>query len=187
MSRNVTVHDPVERFSTGAVGLPGERTFFLQIRSAQKLSSVALEKSQVDALSERLRSLIREIRNSKSASIDELSVSPLIDNSPLEFPIEEDFRVGIIGIRWDADSQRISIQIQAITNEQIVDLLDEEEASILEDAPDLIIANIRIHQAKSFIERSDAVLSAGRKICPFCGLPINIDGHLCPRANGYRR
>jgi len=131
--------------------------------------------------------LIREVKASGSASIDELSVPFKRDNEPLEFPIDEDFRVGIIGISWDEDSQRIGIQIQAIGNEEIVDLLDDDEAAQIEDAPDLIIVSLRIYQAKSFVERSEAVVSAGRQVCPFCGLPINMDGHLCPRANGYRR
>ena len=187
MSRITFVHDPVDRCTTGTVGVPGERTFFLQARSASGLSSVVVEKNQVQALAERLKTLIREVKASGSASIDELSVSFKRDNEPLEFPIDEDFRVGIIGISWDEDSQRIGIQIQAIGNEEIVDLLDDDEAAQIEDAPDLIIVSLRIYQAKSFVERSEAVVSAGRQVCPFCGLPINMEGHLCPRANGYRR
>ena len=187
MSRISIVHDPVQRFTTGTVGVPGERTFFLQARSASGLSSVVVEKNQVQALAERLKVLIREIRSSGSASMDELAVAHLRDNEPLDFPIDEDFRVGIIGISWDEDQQRIGIQIQAMGNEEIVDLLDDDEALEIEDAPDLVVVSLRIHQARTFLERSEAVISAGRQVCPFCGLPVNVDGHLCPRANGYRR
>jgi hypothetical protein len=31
------------------------------------------------------------------------------------------------------------------------------------------------------------VVNAGRAPCPFCGSPIDPAGHLCPRANGFRR
>jgi hypothetical protein len=82
---------------------------------------------------------VREIKSSGSASIDELSVAHVKDVKPLDFPIDEDFRVGIIGISWDEETQRIGIQIQAIGNEEIVDLLDDEQAAQIEDAPDLII------------------------------------------------
>jgi len=187
VSRVTIIHDPVDRFTAGTVGLPGERTFFLQAKSAAALSSVSLEKNQVQALSERLKTLIREIKNSGSASLDELSIVQQKDLQPLELPIEDDFRVGIIGISWDEELQRIGVHIQAMGNETIIDLLDDEEALQIEDAPDLITLSLRIHQARTFIERSDSVVSAGRRVCPFCGLPINIDGHLCPRANGYRR
>jgi uncharacterized repeat protein (TIGR03847 family) len=190
MSRITITHNPVERFATGTVGAPGERTFFIQIRSASGLSSVVLEKSQVAALTDRLKRLIRELRSSESASIDELSVVPVRDNQPLDFPVEEDFRVGIIGISWDEEVQRIGIQIQAIAEdieEEITELLDDDQAESIENAPDLILASLRIHQIRTFVERSEIVISSGREVCPFCGLPINIDGHLCPRANGYRR
>ena len=69
----------------------------------------------------------------------------------------------------------------------VEDLLDEDEAGEIEDAPDLVRMWIRIHQARTFIDRAALVINAGRSDCPFCGLPINVDGHLCPRANGYRR
>lgn len=187
MSRFLLHHDPVERFTTGTVGQPGERTFFLQIISKNGFTSVVLEKNQIQALAERLKTLVREVRATGSASIDELTVEHLRDMTPLEYPITEDFRVGIIGISWDEEIQRIGIQVQAMGDEEIVDLLEDVEALEIEDAPDLITASLRIHQVRTFIERADRVVNAGRSVCPFCGLPVNIDGHLCPRANGYRR
>ena len=187
MSRISINHEEVDRFTTGTVGLPGERTFFIQIHGTAGLSSVVVEKSRVQALAERFRGLIREVRASQSASFDELSVLHHKDYEPLEFPIDEDFRVGIIAISWDEISQRIILQLQAMGDEQITDLLDDEEALQIEDAPDLITAHLRIHQARTFVDRADSVVNAGRQVCPFCGLPINNDGHLCPRANGYRR
>ena len=30
------------------------------------------------------------------------------------------------------------------------------------------------------------VVSAGRPPCPLCGLPLDTDGHVCPRQNGHR-
>ena len=85
MSRITVVHDPVDRFTTGTVGVPGERTFFLQARSAAGLSSVVVEKNQVQALAERLKTLIREVKASGSASIDELSVPFKRDNEPVSY------------------------------------------------------------------------------------------------------
>ena len=46
--------DPPERFVTGTVGEPGQRTFFLQARSGARITSVSVEKQQVAALSERI-------------------------------------------------------------------------------------------------------------------------------------
>ncbi len=187
MSRITTSHESAERFTTGTVGLPGERTFFLQARSQGALSSVVVEKTQVQALSDRLKTLIRELQISGEASLDELSVSHNKDLAPLDFPLEEDFRVGIIGISWDSAIQRIMIHIQAMAGEEIEEVLDDSQALEIEDAPDIVIVWLRIHQARTFIQRAEAVVASGRQVCPFCGLPINVEGHLCPRANGYRR
>ena len=41
--------------------------------------------------------------------------------------------------------------------------------------------------ARAFARRCGAVVSAGRPSCPFCGQPLDPTGHICPRANGYRR
>ncbi|MEO8106384.1 MAG: DUF3090 family protein, partial [Actinomycetes bacterium] len=41
--------------------------------------------------------------------------------------------------------------------------------------------------ARAFVERAESVIAAGRPPCPFCTLPLDPDGHICPRANGYRR
>jgi len=46
---------------------------------------------------------------------------------------------------------------------------------------------IPLGYAESFAKRAIAVVGAGRVPCPFCGGPIDPSGHLCPRANGYRR
>ena len=187
MSRFIYNHDNVVRCIVGTVGLPGERQFFLQVVSAQESTCVAIEKSQALALSERLRHMMRELRRNQLASLDELNVALERDDTALEFPITEDFRVGVIGISWDQETQRILVEAQAIGDETLTELLDEDEAALLEDAPDLLSFKLRIHQARSFCDRTDAVVAAGRQPCPFCGLPVDPLGHLCPRANGYRR
>jgi uncharacterized repeat protein (TIGR03847 family) len=56
-----------------------------------------------------------------------------------------------------------------------------------EEAPDLLRVSLTLAQADAFAKRTAAVVGAGRLPCPFCGIPIDPTGHLCPRANGYRR
>lgn len=187
MSRFIYKHENVSRCIVGTVGLPGERQFFLQVVSAQETTCVAIEKSQAIALAERLRMMIRELRRNQLASLDELNIVSERDDTALEFPITEDFRVGVIGISWEQDTQRILVEAQAIGDETLTELLDDDEALLIEDAPDLLTFKLRIHQARSFCDRCDAVVAAGRQPCPFCGLPIDPNAHLCPRANGYRR
>ena len=187
MSRIIYNHESADRFIPGTIGLPGERQFFIQVSSLDGVHAVALEKGQVQALSERCRELIRELRRSGLASLDELSLPAIRDNDPLDFPLSEEFRVGVMGITWESDIQRAIIEIQEIGDETIKDLLSQEEIEEIEDAPSLIRVKLRLNQLRGFCDRADALISSGRQPCPFCGLPIDVEGHLCPRANGYRR
>jgi uncharacterized repeat protein (TIGR03847 family) len=41
--------------------------------------------------------------------------------------------------------------------------------------------------ARAFAKRALALVAAGRPPCPFCANPLDPEGHVCPRANGYRR
>ena len=181
-------HEDANRFIVGTIGVPGERAFFLQTTSISGTTTVAVEKSQVVALSERLRELLTEVRRKKLASLDELELPASIDNEGLEFPLDEEFRAGVMGISWDPQTQRVAIEIQSIADGEFTELIsDDEELSGVEDPPDLLRLTLRLNQVKGFCNRADSVVQAGRSVCPFCGLPIDTTGHLCPRANGYRR
>lgn len=179
MPRVIYRHQPATRFIVSAIGEPGERQFFIQVKSSNGLNSVTLEKTQVIALTERFEELIRELRRGKLATAADLSSAAVVDDLPMELPIDEDFQVGVISITWEKDL--VFVNIQAISQDEDL-ILDD-----LDSGPDIIIATLRIDQVKGFCERAKSIVNAGRPACPFCGLPIDPRGHLCPRANGYRR
>src|SRR6476661_5030932 len=185
--------DPPERFVAGTVGPPGQRTFFLQARTGARVVSVALEKQQVQALAERIDELLDEVMANAPGDAVVPAVAPvgLEDTAPLEQPIEEEFRAGTMTLSWDPADERIVIEVfpyseaAVITPEQVADL-DEEEFE--EPEPDeVLLVRIPAGVARAFVKRSEQVLGAGRPDCPFCGNPIDPDGHLCVRANGFRR
>ena len=161
-----------ERFVAGTVGEPGERAFYLQIRSNARLFSVAVEKAQVQAISARLEVMIAEIRTSNPLMIIEKLP---IDDAPLETPIDAEFQIGAMSLAWDEESTLICVEL--------FELEDDEEDS----EGEVVEINITVAMAAAFAARSKAVVNAGRLPCPFCGIPIDPRGHLCPRANGYRR
>jgi hypothetical protein len=39
--------------------------------------------------------------------------------------------------------------------------------------------------ALGFAQRARRIVGQGRPPCPFCGQPLNAEGHLCARKNGY--
>ena len=181
MSR-IFLFDPVERFVAGTVGIPGERTFFLQARTGSRLVSVSLEKAQVAAIADRVLQILREIRLSEPLAVFERVA---YDDQPLESPIDEEFRVGVIGLAYVSDRRLIEIDLQAIVDS---DDADEELLEIdTSSDQDILRILMTLGYAESFAKRANTVVAAGRAPCPFCGGPIDPNGHLCPRANGYRR
>ena len=183
MNHRVIEFQEPARFTVGTVGVPGERTFFIQAEDGARLISVSLEKSQVQALAERLTFMLKEIKQVLPTFT--LSVLPR-DENPLSSPIEEEFRVGLIGLAFDQSTGLIQIDLQAVSDEddsqsEFVDVDD------LSSDKDILRVSITPDEASRFSKRAISVVGAGRLPCPFCGGPIDSRGHLCPRANGYRR
>jgi len=182
MARIIRFENP-DRFVVGTVGQPGERTFFLQVREGNRLTSMSLEKSQVQALAERLDFMVREIKKSDPTFILR---SFARDDGPLETPIEEEFRIGVISLAFDTTAQRIQIDVQAVSEnaEENVEFSDDE---LSEKDLDLVRILLPPSEVDRFSKRAAIVVAAGRQPCPFCGGPLDPKGHLCPRSNGYRR
>ena len=181
--------DPPERFVAGTVGPPGQRTFFLQARTGARVTSVALEKQQVSVLAERIDELLDELMNSEATRGLIPAVAPLDldDAAPLDQPIQEEFRAGTMTLSWDPGDERVVIEVFPYTEAAVVspDQLDEE---LTEPEPDeVFLVRLEAGAARAFVKRAEQVLEAGRPSCPFCGNPIDPDGHLCVRANGFRR
>jgi uncharacterized repeat protein (TIGR03847 family) len=188
MARQVFLYDPPDRFVAGTVGEPGQRTFFLQASAGGRLTSVALEKQQVLLLAEQVDRLLDEV--SRVAGEDTPVPAPpaeVTDLAPLEQPIEEDFRVATLALGWDPRVDRLVIVAQAPGEDGeagAAPAIDDEDD---EDGPDVLRVRLTAAMAREFARRAASVVSAGRPPCPFCGLPLDAAGHVCPRQNGYRR
>ena len=181
--------DPPERFVTGTVGQPGSRAFYLQARSGTTLVSVGVEKQQVAALAERIDELLDEVMATAPHSTVVPAVAPfdLVDSAPLDQPIEEEFRAGTMTLSWDPDDERVVIEVFPFSEAAVI-APDQLEESIVEPEPEeVLVVRLAPGYARAFVQRSGQVLEAGRPTCPFCGNPIDPDGHLCVRANGFKR
>ncbi len=189
MSRQVFLYDPPERFVAGTVGEPGARTFFLQARAQGRVTSVALEKQQVALLAEQIDKLLDEVLRVTGGDVPvpPPTDDPVDDLAPLDQPVEEDFRVGTLALGWDPSSERLVIVAQAPGEEDAEvpgPAIDDDESV---EGPDVMRVRLTGEMARAFAKRAQSVVSAGRPACPFCGLPLDPAGHICPRANGYRR
>ncbi|MBV8931534.1 MAG: DUF3090 domain-containing protein [Kutzneria sp.] len=184
MARVIHVFRQPERFVAGTVGQPGDRTFYLQAFEDGRLVSVMLEKAQVAVLAERIGSLLEEVGRRFGTTVPDSAPDDLVDTQPLETPVEEEFRVGTMGLGWDAESNAVVVELLAVTEEEI------DEAVVLDDTeegPDAVRVFLSPLAARAFASRADRVVNAGRRPCPLCEEPLDPEGHVCPRQNGYRR
>ena len=185
MSRTVHSFDPPERFVAGTVGQPGDRTFYLQAGGGGRTVSVALEKVQVAVLAERLEELLETVRRTGTAEVPSVAPRELEDTAPLDAPVEEEFRVGTMGLAWDGDTERVVVE--ALAQAESESDGEVEPLSDSEQGPDALRVHLTADAARAFIRRAQRVVAAGRPPCPLCGLPLDPEGHICPRQNGHRR
>ena len=185
MPRQIFFFDPPDRFVAGTVGQPGERTFFLQASGSGNVISVALEKIQVAALAERLEELLETVRRTTDADVPVVAPRELEDTAPLDAPVEEEFRVGSMGLGWDGETERVVLEALAQPEDEAQ--AEVEPLSEVDEGPDALRVVITADMARAFIKRAQRVVAAGRPPCPLCGLPLDPEGHICPRQNGHRR
>jgi uncharacterized repeat protein (TIGR03847 family) len=162
--------DPVDRITTGTIGEPGNRTFFLQARRGRELVSLVVEKQHVSALAEAVDQLLENLaeRNPLLSTSDDLLG---YTNMALEEPLEETFRVAELGLGYDEDRDLLVIIARAMGDDD-----SEREFARL---------TMTREQARALSREGAEVVTKGRKRCPQCGEPMELSGHFCLRKNGY--
>jgi len=172
--------EDVDAFTTGAIGQPGSRVFFLQVRHGKQRVAVKCEKQQVSAIAQYLRRVLNDLPPPDDR--------PLAGSLELVEPIDEAFVLGPIGLGYDRTSDRLVVQLEELG---FADDDDDDEFDELDDTPDDesddADGHIRLYvtrgQAASFCEYAEQVVAAGRPDCRWCDQPIDPDGHPCPRMN----
>ncbi len=189
MPRRRYIFDPPDRFVAGTVGEPGDRTFFLQARTGDRLVSIALEKVQVAVLAQRLNDLLEEldrrgVADATPVEVEHVAEVAATDAEPLDEPLIEAFRAGSLTLGWDGGEERILVEARA-TGDDGEPIDPDEDDDDDEDGPDMLSVRITADAARSFVARAARVVGEGRPPCPLCGAPLDPRGHICPRRNGH--
>lgn len=184
MTRQLHLFSQPQRFVAGTVGQPGDRTFYLQATDGIRTVSVSLEKSQVSVLADRMSDLLDEVATRQAAVVPP---DPVVnDLDPLASPVDEEFRVAAMGLAWDTDLD--AVVVEAVAMAEGAESLDEDQIlSDSEEGPDALRVTMTTVAARAFVDRARRVVSSGRPPCPLCSLPLDPEGHICPRQNGYHR
>jgi uncharacterized repeat protein (TIGR03847 family) len=125
-------------------------------------------------------------RSGGTAAVPAVAPHELDDSAPLDMPVIEQFRVGTLALAWDEDDERVVVEASAIPVEgqDAIEPLSEDDEV---EGPDVLRVRVTGAQARAFASRALEIVTAGRPPCPLCGLPLDPEGHVCPRQNGYRR
>lgn len=183
MPRQIHIFRSPDRFQAGTVGQPGEREFFVQAVEGNRVVSVMCEKQQVAILADRLGSLIEEVGRRFGAAPD---AGPLHvqQASGLSTPVDAEFRVGTMGLAWDGAGSHVIVELLALTEQEVG---EDQVLEDREDAPDALRVFLTLAEARAFATHAERIVAAGRPPCPLCGNPLDPEGHICPRLNGYHR
>ncbi len=168
-----------DRVVVGTIGLPGARTFYLQVRAGTQIVSIALEKQQSALLAEKIDEILDQLITVEGNPFSVPTGTPieLVDNDQLE-AVQEQFRTGAMSLGWDPTTAQVVIEAYPITD---VDADDNDE-SLDEDGanePEMLLVRMPVGTARAFAKRTREIVGAGRPTCPLCGYPIDADGHIC--------
>ena len=165
-----------DRVVVGTVGLPGSRTFYLQVRTGAQIVSIALEKQQSALLADKVDEILDQLiaYEGNPFSIPTITPIELVDNEPLD-PVQEEFRTGSMTLGWDPTTVQVVLEAFPLVDEDDDELLD---VAVTEPA-EMLLVRMPVGTARAFATRTREVVGAGRPICPLCGHPIDADGHTC--------
>ena len=164
-----------DRVVIGTVGLPGSRTFYLQVRAGARIVSIALEKQQSALLAEKIDEILDQLSayEGNPFSIPTNTPIELVDNDPLDQPVEEEFRTAAMSLGWDPSTVQVVMEAYWYDDENA-----DVDPEALEPSESLVV-RMPVGTARAFAKRTREVVGAGRPMCPLCGEPIDPDGHTC--------
>ena len=167
--------NPITHITAGAVGEPGNRTFYIQARQGSQLVTLLCEKQQVAALALGVEQLLEQLAD-KDPKLAQTIDMVLEVNMELEEPLDPAFRVGQMGLGYDEERNLLVLVAQEL-------LPEDQDSSTASSARFWGTAA----QMRTMAHHAQGVVASGRPTCPLCGAPIDPEGHFCPRRNGHTR
>lgn len=168
-----------DRVVVGTIGVPGARTFYLQVQAGAEIVSIALEKQQSALLAEKVDEILDQLITVEGNPFSVPTGTPieLVDNDPLA-AVQEQFRTGAMSLGWDPTTAQVVIEAYPIADgdaDDDDDAVDEDEAY----EGEMLLVRMPVGTARAFAMRTREIVGAGRPTCPLCGYPMDADGHTC--------
>lgn len=166
--------NPVTYITTGFIGQPGKRVFYLQAHKGREVVTLIVEKQQVEALAQGIEQFVAELQE-KFPDLPASAPDYAPEEMALKVPLDPAFRVGQLGLGYDQDRDLLVLVAQEI----VVEERGPDEAG-----------TARFFATRSQMltlsQHAQVVVKQGRPVCGMCGQPIDPEGHFCPRRNGHQ-
>ena len=159
--------DP-DHLTADFVGEPGRRTFYIQASEGVRDVTILVEKQQVAGLAEVLTTLLEDLGDEGEPVWD-------IASMRLREPVEPRWRAGSLGVGLEPVEERFAIEA--------IEFVPEAE----EREPEQVRVWASREQARRLAAHANWSVEQGRPPCKLCGLPMDAEGHVCPRTNGDAR
>jgi uncharacterized repeat protein (TIGR03847 family) len=182
--------NPVTHITADAIGQPGKRVFYIQGQKDDQVVTLIVEKVQIQTLALGLEDFLSELSQrfpdlpEASAEFDEVMMHILPPVDPL-------FRVGELALGYDSDNDTAILIAREITNQDEEDEQAEDEAGDpgLSEESDANVVRFWCTRAqlRAMCRWGLEVAAQGRPICPYCGQPMDPEGHFCPKRNGHKK
>lgn len=166
--------NPVDYITTDAIGKPGQRVFYLQARKGDETVTLLVEKVQIQTLAIGVEQFLSEIVQ-RYPHLQEASADYNETEMHIRPPLDPLFRVGELGLAYDTEKDLLIL----VARELISDAQAGEEG-------DVVRFWCTRSQLRALSRWGLEVTSRGRAICPFCGEPMEPEGHFCPKKNGHK-
>jgi uncharacterized repeat protein (TIGR03847 family) len=170
---DVDLH-PVSHITADAIGQPGKRVFYLQGWQGERTVTLIIEKLQIQSLSIGLEQFLAEIHE-KFPDLPEAVSEYQEEQMHIHPPVDPLFRVGEIGLGYDAENDLLVL----VAREIVAEGAEPEEGGV-----------VRFwctrSQLRAMAHWGMEIASRGRPLCPQCGEPVDPEGHFCPKKNGHK-
>ncbi|MGH8930866.1 MAG: DUF3090 family protein [Egibacteraceae bacterium] len=160
--------DPVDWITVGAVGDPGQRTFYVQAMRGIDVVAIVVEKVQVSALAQLAQQLLARIGvEVKPDDLDE-------GRMRLREPVMPAWRAGSMSLGMDEEGARFLLEAEELVGDEA----EEGGQARFWLTRDQLVA-LAAHAVF-------AVEAGARDRCFLCSRPIDpVEGHVCPATNGH--
>ena len=168
---------PVSHITTDAIGPPGKRVFYLQGWQDERTISLIVEKLQIQSLAVGFEQFLVELQE-QYPQLDDASSSYDEDKMRIQPPVDPLFRVGELGLGYDADNDLVVLVAR--------ELMAGDEVEVEEEEAKVVRFWCSRAQLRAMCRWGIDVASRGRPNCPQCGEPMDPEGHFCPKKNGHK-